>query len=209
MNNKALKLLVINNITWEYSKLEENHNKFDDIEIEDVENWRGSGEKAFSHQYLVMDAIKKVLDNGAKDLHKGFWNTKIDKFGNAIRTYEEDTRKIFLGSINGLIMVTHRDWKDSDIYKDIIEKKINEIKIRRKFWKDEQWKWWSSLSTLQKQQLTKEGKSVTSQEMFNTNLDFDNYFEEDEERIYREVATLILDFIKDEMKDFEGEVLIG
>ena len=179
------------------------------FEIEDVENWRGGDENKFSHQDLVMEAIRAVLINGAKDLHKGFWNTKIDKQGNAIRTYEEDTRKIFLGSVNGLIMVTHRDWKDSKNYFPKISAKQSEITTRKQYWKAQQWAWWSSLNNLQKQELTKQGKGVTRPDTFNTNLEFDNYFDEDEERIYREIATLILDFIKDEMLDFEGTIFTG
>lgn len=181
----------------------------ENFEIEDVENWRGGEENKFSHQTLVMSSIKKVLDNQAQDLHRGFWNNKIDKNGNVIKTYEVDTRKIYLGSVKGLIMLTHRDWKDSLKYSEIIKNKLKDIEKRKSFWKNEQWNWWCSLNNLQKQQMYNDGKAVNSKDAFNTNLDFDNYFDEDEERIYGEVATLILDFIKDEMRDFEGEILIG
>jgi hypothetical protein len=185
-----------------------NPNNPDDFEIEDVENWRGGDENKFSHQDLVMEAIRAVLINGAKDLHEGFWNTKIDKQGNAIRTYEEDTRKIFIGSVKGLMMVTHRDWKDSTKYAPLIDGKQDEIKKRKQFWLNQEVYWWNSLSPLQKQQMFKEGRSVNPG-FFNKNLDFDNFFLNEEEEIYREIGTFVLDFIKDEMRDFGSEDLIG
>lgn len=180
----------------------------DNFEIEDVENWRGGEENKFSHQDLVMEAIRATLINGAKDLHEGFWNTKIDKNGNAIRTYEEDTRKIFIGSIKGLMMITHRDWKDCKEYNDKIETRQKEIVDKKTFWMGQEQVWWNSMSPMQKNQMAKEGKSVNFG-FFNKNLDFDNFYFDDEEQIYREIGTLILDFIKDEMKDFEGVIFTG
>lgn len=187
--------------------MNENSNS-DDFEIEDVENWRGGEANKFSHQDLIMESLRSILQNGAKDLRKGFWNNKIDRHGNAIKIWEEDTRQIYINSVKNLIMISHRDWKDSPTYKDIITKKIQSIDIRREYWKNEELKWWNSMNNLQKMELTKQNKQVYPG-MFNENNDFDDYFMKEEENIYREIATIILDFIKDEMRDFEGITLIG
>jgi hypothetical protein len=176
-----------------------------DFEIEDVENWRGEGEKKFSHQLLIMQAMDAVFKNGAKDLREGFWNTKIDKNGNAIKTYEEDTRKIFVGSIKGLMMLSHRDYKESKLYKPLIESKIKEIDVRKRHWMNEEIKWWNVLNPFQKQEMMKQGVNIVPG-MFCKKLDFDNMYLNEEEELFREIATLIYDFIKDEMNDYEGTI---
>ena len=180
----------------------------EDFEIEDVENWRGTEDNRFSHQTLVMKALDTCLTNGSVEMKEGFWNNKIDKQGNVIKLYQEDTRKKFIESVKTLLMLTHRDWKDDEDYSTKIEIKKKLLFNRKNFWLGEEWKWWKSLSPLQKQQLIKEGKGV-SQGMFNKNNDFDNYFHDEELDIYRELCSLVGDFIKDVMKDFEGEVWIG
>ena len=180
----------------------------EEIQIEDVENWKNEGENKYSHQELVMFILRKCLVNGSVELKEGFWNTKIDKFGNAIRTYEADTRKMFIESVRSLMMTTHRDWKSSEKYKKLIEDKVIELKKRKEYWLNQELKWWSSLNLLQKTEMNKQGKGV-QEGFFNKNNEFDNYYFDEETQVYRDIYSLICDFIKDEMKDYEGEDYIA
>lgn len=160
--------------------------KYQDGDIIEPEQWRNPEEQQFNHQALVMSAMKKVLDSGSDELREGWWDEKVDKLGNVRRTWNKDTRKIFIESVRSLLMVMECDFDDEA--KKVITDLISQIEIRRTFWMNEEWKWWSSLNPIQRQQLTKEGKHVV-QGYFNKKLDFDNYFFEEEVGLYRQICT--------------------
>jgi len=72
----------------------------DDYEVMDVDAYiGGEKDKAFSHQLLVMAAMRRALDSGNKEMRQGYWNEKADRFGNKIRTYIPDTRLEFINSV--------------------------------------------------------------------------------------------------------------
>lgn len=81
----------------------------EDIEIEDVENYSSNKDSGFSHQSLVMKAMNKVLDVGAKEMKAGWFEYKVDKNGNQNRIYIEDTRQVFISAVEMCLMVMECD----------------------------------------------------------------------------------------------------
>lgn len=81
--------------------------KKEGLEIEDVEteSYQPEEEMQFSHQALVMRAMQKCLEAGCKEKRAGYFNAKTDKFGNVIQTYVEDTRKVFIESVETVEMI--------------------------------------------------------------------------------------------------------
>lgn len=77
----------------------------DDFEIGNVENFGGVKDQEFSHSMLVMSAMKKCLEAGSKEMREGWFNERIDRQGNQIKTYIEDTRKAFIESVRSLKMI--------------------------------------------------------------------------------------------------------
>jgi hypothetical protein len=142
----------------------------------------------FSHQSLVMIAMKKCLELGSKELREGWVDEKIDKNGNVTKQYHEDTRKAFIEAVKSLLMMTEFDY-DEEALKNIPQL-LKQIEERKKFWMNEEWKWWSSLSNAQKQNQSNFGKAVI-QNCFNKKLDFDNYFAQEELDLYRRICTEI------------------
>jgi len=180
-----------------------------EIEIVDVENYQNPKEKTYNAQNLIMEQMALCLKNGSVDTDDtGGWEAKYDKNGNYSKTYRDDRRKVFINTIKSLMMFVHRDYKDDVFYNKKIDDKITNIAARRVFWQSEEWKWWESLSQAQKNDQAKQNRAV-SKGCFNKNLDFDNFYYDEETQVYREIFTLISDFIKDKMKDYEAEVYTG
>ena len=126
------------------------------IEIGDVENYSSNKDAGFSHQALVMKAMTKVIDNGSKEMKAGWFSTKLDRNGNQVRTYEEDTRLVFISCVETCLMVMECDLdlehrkeinsliqKKDDLKKLLIEQEDNE---------------WKNLMPVIKQKLISNGK---------------------------------------------------
>ena len=96
-------------------------NKNDDFEIGDVEGFSHK-DNAFSHSVLVMSAMRKVLENGSKEMRPGWFNEKSDPKGNVTRTYVEDTRKAFVEAVKTCEMAMACDLDET------AEKKLKEYK---------------------------------------------------------------------------------
>jgi hypothetical protein len=161
----------------------------------------GEGEKVYSHQQLVMMAQKKIIESRCKELREGWWDSKFDKFGNEAKTYHTDTRKEFLGAVKALMIILECDY-DTDA-KTNINKLKEQLKTRKDFWMNEEFTWWNTLNPQQKQLMVQQGKQV-NKGMFNSKLNFDNFFYDEETDIYVEIATELNNLIK--RMDFFGEV---
>ena len=100
-----------------------------DLEIADTDNFGFSKSDAFSHQALVMLALRKCLESGSTELRLGWFNEKTDKQGNTTLTYIPDTRKAFIESVKSLLMIvacdldTEADKKINDLQESINKKK--------------------------------------------------------------------------------------
>jgi hypothetical protein len=112
----------------------------DDFEIGDVENFGGAKDEQFSHSSLVMSAMKRCAESASHELRPGWFNTKTDRVGNTIRTYIEDTRKVFIESVKSCLMVMACDLdKEAEDYindclMDIENKKAELIKDNDNSW---------------------------------------------------------------------------
>lgn len=162
-------------------------------EVVDIENWRNPEEQSFNRQALVMTAVRRCIETGAKEMKEGYWDEKVDKHGNVARTYHEDTRKCFIESVKTLIMMLSCDFDDDATNKITLLAK--EIEDKKKYWLNEEWRWWCSLTTEQRKFFEKQGKYVTKG-FFNSKLNFDNYFFEDELNLYRQICTELISLTK-------------
>lgn len=167
-------------------------NNYPESEVIDIENWKNPDESSFNPLVHVMSAMRKCVDLGCREMREGWWDEKIDKYGNIAKKYNEDTRKCFIEAVETLIMFTECNFDDEVKQKVTKLKRI--IQSRRKFWLEEQSRWWNKMGLQQQQQLTAQGKGVV-EGLFNTKLDFDNYFQQDELKIYRRICTEIINLI--------------
>ena len=85
---------------------------------------------------LIMEAWNRCNESGAKEMKRGYYNTKFDKMGNPHKVWVEDTRETYINS------VTTFDDNMADNYDDKYKKKKEEIgeklkKIFNKYgWKE-------------------------------------------------------------------------
>ena len=166
-----------------------------DIEVLDVEEYRSPEDQQFSHQALVMMAMKKVVEYGCQELVPGYYNTEEDNKGKVKIIYKQDTRKAFIESVRTLRMIMICDFdstanqklksnKSDDQKPD--ENLMDKIKDRKDFWIEKQKTDWDQLSEGLKKQMQQQGKGVVDG-YFNMNLPyFQSYFLEELE-IYREI----------------------
>jgi hypothetical protein len=91
------------------------------MEFQDMENYHGTSDKKFSFEQLIMIALKKCLDAGSVEMRSGYFNTKVDKLGNPIRVYIEDSRHKFIECVKSAkaIMTSEID--------EVAKKKIDVI----------------------------------------------------------------------------------
>jgi hypothetical protein len=146
-------------------------------------------------------AIKKCHELGCVELIEGWWEDLVDKSGNARKIYHPDARKAYINSIKSLMSITECDF--DEIAKTNIDKLLSDLSTRKEYWIDEEWRWWGTLSFLQRQQMSKEGKQVIKG-FFNKKLDFDNHYYEEETEIYRKIFTEINNLTS--RLDFYGNV---
>jgi len=93
----------------------------DDFEIGDVESFSAKKDQSFSHANLVMIAMRKILELGAKEMRNGWVNEKADRQGNIMKTYVEDTRRALIEGIKTCMMVMVCD------YDELAREKIEEL----------------------------------------------------------------------------------
>lgn len=91
-----------------------------DIEILDIDSYPSGKQDVFSHKQLVMGAIRKCLEIGAREMREGYWNVKTDKNGNPIKVYIPDARKEFIESVKTLSNIMSCD---------VDEKLLSQIKL--------------------------------------------------------------------------------
>jgi len=81
----------------------------DDFEIKEPDEYSHKAGETFSHSQLVMLAMRKCIEAGCQEMRNGYRNEKRDKFGNIIKTYIPDTRKVFTESVETCKMVMADD----------------------------------------------------------------------------------------------------
>jgi len=150
------------------------------IEIGDVEDFRGDSDGKFSHQSLVMKAMSKALDLGSKELIEGFYDeNQRDNRGNTKVVYSEDTRRSFIEAVKNCEMVMVCDYdKDTKTNIESIKTKMEEerkalLKSQREYYTNADYDFQQA--------------NYTDFNFFNIKFPYYNYFIEAQVDFYREI----------------------
>lgn len=183
----------------EQNKKNINNSSSDDIEFLDTENYGGFDKQVFSHQALVMRALGNILSCLNHELRAGWFNEKQDKEGNIIKTYVEDTRKKFIESVDGALIVMSRD-----LTPERNQSIVNLFSAREEIYKkltNEQWDWFCNLSPREKSfWIGRIGK-----DFLNKGTSHYEEFMNEEIKIYKEIATELNNSTKDN-DDYREEI---
>jgi len=173
-----------------------------DFEVADVENYRGDKLLVFNHQILVMEVLRRLNEAGGHELRPGWFNEKMDREGNIIRTYVEDTRLKFIECIKTAMMVMQCDYdKEAE---DFVKQCLDELEEEKNKLLESQWKWYQSLPPRPKQELS--GQIVKG--VFNKDFGWYTKYMELLIECYRAIATELNDLTKRldfyQIADFEA-----
>ena len=100
----------------------------EESEEEVQDDWISSGAdyspKAEYKQALnAMEAMKACREARATEMKQGFWNTKLDKQGNAINIWQPDQRKMFINSVIAFENLLSAECGADSMYKEFREGK--------------------------------------------------------------------------------------
>lgn len=127
----------------------------EEMEIMDVENYSSGKDEQFSHQILIMNSMKKCIEAGSREMRSGWTNQKMDTRGNVIMQYVEDTRMLFIETVETCECIIICDFDKE------ARKNIKEIKKRLKDMYDtlckSEKKEWENLPMLLKQERIRSG----------------------------------------------------
>ena len=171
------------------------------IEISDVENYRGDKFQVYNHQILVMEVMRKITESGSHEMREGWINEKYDRDGNVNRVYVESTKKKFIETVKTAMMIMFCDYDEEA--RTFVEQCLKELEDEKKKLLEGQWKWYSSLAPNDKR--NQSGNIIKG--AFNMEMGWYVAFTELEVECYRAVAeelhslTKRLDFYQGE--DFE------
>lgn len=87
-----------------------------------------SPKSEFKKALLAMEAVRKCIESRGNEMKQGFWNTKIDKMGNPIKTWIEDQRKVYINSVIALESFLSAECLNDEKYQDFIKEIKEEIK---------------------------------------------------------------------------------
>lgn len=170
----------------------------EEIKIRDVEDYKGEGEKVFSKEALIMTALQNCISSGSHEMREGYYNEKVDNFGNISRTYIEDTRKKFGACVEIALSLLEAD------FDELCEKNIKLFQSNLKKVKEDlleqQWKWYEGLAPNPK--LSYSGKIVRG--AFTFDLVFYQRYLEYELITYRNILKELMKLIK-RLDNFKGE----
>ena len=80
------------------------------FEIIEPKDYTSSKDEAYSHSMLVMNALKECGKARSKEMRDGYFNVKFDVRGNAHNVWIEDSREIFISTVETLMMIQERDY---------------------------------------------------------------------------------------------------
>lgn len=106
----------------------------DDIQVLNMDTWKGGGgtsKYGLTFTQIIIQHINRCVLAGSKEMIKGFWQTKRDKYGNDIRSYEPDTRLEFINCVQTLKHILLPSFDDEAKKKTVIlMEQINEANKR-------------------------------------------------------------------------------
>ncbi len=101
---------------------------YDDIESEEAEY---SSKSDFSKAKIVYEAMTKCIEARGKEMKSGYYNNKMNNDGTITKMWVEDSRQIFIGTVEVLRGLLSPEIKNEENYKNAIKKyydKKKEIK---------------------------------------------------------------------------------
>ena len=105
--------------------------KDDDIEFDDGENFQYGNQGEITHDQLILQSMKRCLEEGSKEMRGGFFQDKADKFGNIKETYIDDQQKVYIRCISSLYNALIPKFDAIFIKEDeLFKKKLKDIKER-------------------------------------------------------------------------------
>jgi hypothetical protein len=158
-------------------------------------NFFSQKNQEFSHESLVMIAMKKVLEFSCGELIHGYYEHEVDEKGRVKIVYKQDTRKAFIESVRSLRMTMICDFDETAFKKLIASKKgkenpeenlMDKLNYRKQFWINKQLEWWNSLGDGMKRTFTEKGENIIP-DYFNTTLQFYGQYFLEELELYREI----------------------
>lgn len=178
------------------------NNSNPDIEIGDVESYGTNNDTGFSHQGLVMTCLRRALEKGSVEMKPGWIQNKIDKHGNNIRTYIEDTRKAFIESVESCLDVMECDM-DEESTNEINQllKTLDDLKIKLNKDEDDEW---DRLPRILRIKLTEQGRG-NIKGYFNKEKIYYQMYLEESVKTYRKILRCLsrltkrLDYYKSEV----------
>ena len=155
-----------------------------DIVIQDIEGYSGKDDIEFSHQSLVMIAMRKAIEYGTMEQTQGVFVTEKDNKGNTKVTYKQDIRKAFIESVRTAKMIMICDFDDDA--KEKINNILKKINDRKKELMNEQVIWWNNLKPSDRIIYAKKG-IIIIKDHFSTELPFIQTYLFEELEMYRKI----------------------
>lgn len=104
---------------------------YDDIDSDAAEY---SSKSDFSKAKIIYEAMQKCIEARGKEMKSGYYNNKISNDGSITKIWIEDTRQVFVGTIESLRGLLSPEIKNDPKYKKVIKKYYDrKNKIREHF----------------------------------------------------------------------------
>lgn len=92
---------------------------YDDIDSDAAEY---SSKSDFSKAKIIYEAMQKCIEARGKEMKSGYYNNKISNDGSVTKIWIEDTRQVFVGTIESLRGLLSPEIKNDAKYKEVIKK---------------------------------------------------------------------------------------
>ncbi len=93
-----------------------------------------SSKSDFSKAKIVYEAMQKCIESRGKEMKAGYYNNKISNDGSILKMWVEDSRQVFIGTVEVLRGLLSPEIKNKSKYKDAITTYYNRKKtIKEKF----------------------------------------------------------------------------
>jgi hypothetical protein len=135
-----------------------------------------SSKSEYSKAILVMEQVKAVRDSRSKEMKSGYWNTKLDKEGNAHRVYVDDTRIIYLDMMDSLVNLLAPEIASSKHMMEVMEQfQTDKEAVYNKFCYKERVRKTKKISKLTEPQFLRELKEYLERKEYEIKMHYRSY----------------------------------
>ncbi len=104
----------------EEDEKEEGKEELDYAEI-DSNGAEYSSKSDFSKAKIVYEAMQKCIEARGKEMKAGYYNNKISNDGSVLKMWVEDSRQVFIGTVESLRGLLSPEIKNEQAYKKVIK----------------------------------------------------------------------------------------